>query len=69
MRATPEGEGASRAEVIEAASESGFASRQYKKVYDDYTAAAEDVMDKEKVPKGYRHYIKRYFQLIQPRGE
>ena len=27
----------------------------------------EEVMSKEKVPPGYRFYIKRYFQLIKPR--
>ena len=41
--------------------------RSYKRVYGDYTAVVEEVMSKEKVPPGYRFYIKRYFQLIKPR--
>jgi len=36
-------------------------------VYSDYTSVVEEVMSKEKVPPGYRFYVKRYFQLIKPR--
>ena len=41
--------------------------RAYKRVYGDYTSVVEEVMSKEKVPPGYRFYVKRYFQLIKPR--
>ena len=61
-----EGKGPSRSEIIRAASEEGFATTEYKDVYGDYESVVEEVMEKEKVPAGYRYYIKRYFQLIQP---
>lgn len=63
------GKGPSRSEIIKGASEEGFANRRYKEVYGDYSSVVEEVMEKEKVPKGYRFYIKRYFQLIKPREQ
>lgn len=60
------GEGKSRSEIIKAASEEGFATTEYKDVYVDYESVVEEVMEKEKIPAGYRFYIKRYFQLIRP---
>lgn len=60
------GDGPSRSEVIKSASEEGFATTEYKDVYVDYESVVEEVMEKENVPKGYRFYIKRYFQLIRP---
>jgi hypothetical protein len=62
-------QGQSRSEIIKSASEKGFATRQYKDVYGDYSSVVEEVMEKENVPKGYRYYVKRYFQLIKPRGQ
>lgn len=59
--------GKSKSQIIKAASEEGFATTEYKDVYVDYTSVAEEVMDREKVPAGYRYYIKRYFELIKPR--
>ena len=61
------GAGPSRSQTILGSAEKGFASTSYKRVYGDYTAVVEEVMSKEKVPPGYRFYIKRYFQLIKPR--
>ncbi|WP_146618267.1 hypothetical protein [Lujinxingia litoralis] len=58
--------GKSRSEVIRGASEEGFASTEYQEVYADYESIAEEVMEREDVPEGYRHFIKRYFQLIRP---
>ena len=60
-------DGASKSEIIKAASEKGFATTDYKDVYVDYESVVEEVMDREEVPAGYRYYIKRYFQLIKPR--
>ncbi len=60
------GKGPSRSEIIRAASEGGFATTEYKEVYADYESVVEEVMEKEKIPSGYRYYIERYFQLIQP---
>ncbi|MDB4970629.1 MAG: Endoglucanase, partial [Myxococcales bacterium] len=62
-----EGAGPSRSQTILGSAEKGFASTTYKKVYGDYSAVVEEVMSKEKVPPGYRFYVKRYFQLIKPR--
>ena len=61
--------GQSKSEIIKGASEEGFASRNYKEVYGDYSSVVEEVMEEEKVPKGYRYYVKRYFQLIKPREQ
>ena len=61
------GAGPSRSQTILGASDKGFSSRDYHKVYDDYSAAVEEVMSQEGVPPGYRYYVKRYFQLIRPR--
>ena len=61
--------GESKSEVIKGASEEGFASRKYKDVYGDYSEVVEEVMEKDNVPKGYRYYVKRYFQLIKPREQ
>ena len=60
------GKGPSRSEIIKSASEEGFATTEYKDVYVDYSSVVEEVMEKEKIPAGYRYYVKRYFQLIQP---
>jgi hypothetical protein len=62
-----EGAGPSRSETILGSAEKGFSSRAYKRVYGDYSSVVEEVMSKEKVPPGYRFYVKRYFQLIKPR--
>ncbi|PIW01709.1 MAG: hypothetical protein COW42_04050 [Deltaproteobacteria bacterium CG17_big_fil_post_rev_8_21_14_2_50_63_7] len=60
------GTGPSRAETIKKASQKGFANRNYKEVYDDYEKAVEDVLEQEKVPPGYRHYVRLYFDSIRP---
>ncbi len=63
------GKGATKSEIIKAASEEGFANRAYKDVFDDYESVVEEVMEKEKIPPGYRYYIKQYFKIIQPKDE
>jgi hypothetical protein len=62
-----QGSGPSRSATILGASERGFATTAYRRVYGDYNAITEEVMSKERVPPGYRYYVKRYFQLIKPR--
>jgi hypothetical protein len=62
-----EGAGPSKSETILGSAEKGFATRNYRRVYSDYNSVVEEVMSKERVPPGYRYYIKRYFQLIRPR--
>ncbi len=61
------GDGPSNSEVILAAAERGFKGGGYKKVFTQYKTVAEEQINKEKVPDGYRFYVHRYFQLIRPR--
>ncbi len=61
------GQGGSRSEVIQAAAERGFATHRYEQVYRDYHTVAEEALDKDEIPGGYRFYVRRYFQLIRPR--
>jgi len=62
------GKGATRAQVIETASQEGFARESYKRVYTDYRSFAQSAMDSETMPSDQRLQIRRYFQMIQPRG-
>ncbi len=62
-------QGGTRSQVILGASERGFASKGYKKVYTEYHQVAEESAAKDEIPGGYRFYVKRYFQLIRPRDE
>lgn len=61
------GEGTASSESIYGAAEKGFSSPDYKRIYTDYKTVAEDVIERESVPAGYRSYVRRYFQLIRPR--
>ncbi|HXK20283.1 MAG TPA: hypothetical protein VNG33_20880 [Polyangiaceae bacterium] len=61
------GQGAASAEVIYGAAERGFVGRGYQKVFTDYQTVAEQVMQQDEIPPGYRFYVRRYFQLIRPR--
>ena len=55
------GEGSASSEVIYGAAERGFVGKGYKKVYTDYRAVAEQVIDQDEIPPGYRFYVQRYF--------
>ena len=61
------GQGQSRSQVIEGAAERGFSNRGYTKVYREYHTVAEEALNKDEIPGGYRFYVRRYFQLIRPR--
>lgn len=61
------GEGPSRSEVIMSSAQRGFANRSYQDVYTDYSGHAEEVLERDDIPQGYRFYVRRYFQLIRPR--
>lgn len=61
------GRGATRSEVIHEAGQRGFVSRGYERVHADYERHAEAVLERDRVPGGYRFYVRRYFQLIRPR--
>ena len=60
-------QGPTRSEVILSASDRGFAQRGYRDVYTDYSGHAEEVLETDEIPPGYRFYVRRYFQLIRPR--
>jgi hypothetical protein len=60
------GAGPSNVEVIERVAQEGLVGSQYKKVYKEATREAEDSLEREKVPVGYKRFTKRYFDLIQP---
>jgi hypothetical protein len=55
--------------VILGAAEKGFASRQYQRVYREYHTVAEEALNQDEIPGGYRFYVRRYFQLIRPRDD
>ncbi len=61
------GEGAASAEVIHGAAERGFVGKAYKDIYVDYETVAEQSLEHDTIPPGYRFYVRRYFQLIRPR--
>lgn len=63
------GNGPTRSQVILGAADRGFASRGYKQVYTEYHTVAEESLNKDEIPGGYRFYVRRYFQLIRPREE
>ncbi|MGF1467468.1 MAG: hypothetical protein ACFCGT_15190 [Sandaracinaceae bacterium] len=63
------GEGPSRSEVIRSSAQRGFARSGYRRVYTDYRDHAEEVLERDEVPPGYRFYVRRYFQLIRPREQ
>ncbi len=59
--------GPTNSEVIYGAAERGFKGSGYKKVFTDYHTRAEEQINKDQIPDGYRFYVHRYFQLIRPR--
>jgi hypothetical protein len=61
------GEGPASSEVIRGAAQRGFTAKGYKDVYTQYREVAEEVIEKDQIPPGYRFYVQRYFQLIRPR--
>ena len=61
------GQGQSRSQVILGAAERGFANRGYTQVYREYHTVAEEALNKDEIPGGFRFYVRRYFQLIRPR--
>ena len=61
------GEGSASAEVIYGAAQRGFVGKGYKDIFTEYQSVAEQVIEKDDIPPGYRFYVRRYFQLIRPR--
>lgn len=66
-QAVDSGKGPSNSEVILSAAEKGFRGAPYKKVFTKYSTHAEEQINKDTIPDGYRFYVNRYFQLIRPR--
>jgi hypothetical protein len=60
------GKGPSTRETILSAAQKGFASQGYRDVYARYKTIVEEVINAEKVPSGYKYYVKKYFQKIKP---
>lgn len=69
QEAIDSGEGLTRAETVEGAGEGGFARSEYREVFVEYGEVADEVIDREEIPSGYRYYVERYFELITPRSE
>lgn len=63
------GAGPSASETIASAAERGFTASSYQKLYHEYQTVAEEIMDKDRVPSGRQTHVRRYFDLIRPRGE
>jgi hypothetical protein len=61
------GQGTASAEVISGAAERGFVGKGYRDVYVQYESVAEQALEHDQIPPGYRFYVRRYFQLIRPR--
>jgi hypothetical protein len=61
------GEGTASSQVILGAAERGFVGRGYREVFTQYQTVAEEEMQADEIPPGYRFYVQRYFQLIRPR--
>ncbi len=61
------GQGTASAEVIYGAASRGFQGKGYKDVFVQYDTVAEQEIEKDEIPPGYRFYVRRYFQLIRPR--
>jgi hypothetical protein len=62
-----QGAGPSTSETILSSAQRGFSSRPYRDVYTSYEGHAEEVLERDEIPPGYRFYVRRYFQLIRPR--
>jgi hypothetical protein len=61
------GQGQASAEVIYGAAERGFVGKGYRDVFVQYENVAEESLEHDTIPPGYRFYVRRYFQLIRPR--
>lgn len=61
-----QGRGPSRREAILTSAKKGFAQTSYRQVYADYRKIVEEVLQNERVPQGYKFYVKRYFLRIKP---
>lgn len=61
-------EGVTHSQAIERAASEGFSSSAYARVYREYESVVQERIDKENIPVGAKSYVKKYFDLIRPRG-
>ena len=59
--------GIERTQTVFDAARRGFSGVGYKKVYQNYRGVYEEKMARQKIPKGYEAYVRRYMELIRPR--
>jgi len=60
------GDGPVESQVEIAAGQTSPAQRGAREVHAEYTAVAEQALDRESVPLSHRYHVKRYFQAIRP---
>ena len=61
-----QGDGASEREIVTTPEARQLASRSYKQQYRQYRKQAEEVLDSEPLPLGYRETVRNYFEQIRP---
>ncbi|MBN1947510.1 MAG: hypothetical protein JW797_17700 [Bradymonadales bacterium] len=54
-------------DVFYMAARDGFATRAYREVYVQYQRAAETALEAEEIPLGFQSFVRRYFELVEPR--
>jgi len=52
--------------IIRSAPEKQAARAPYYQVYQDYEAAAEEALTREDIPRGYKTYVREYFDALRP---
>jgi hypothetical protein len=61
------GRGVSKAEILQDASQNGFATEPYRNMYKQYRDFAQSAIDSDAFPAAQRRLVKRYLQMIQGR--
>jgi hypothetical protein len=59
-------EGKTYTTIIRSAPEKQEATAPYYEVYEDYEAAAEEALTREDIPRGYKTYVRDYFDSLRP---
>ncbi|MCB9738090.1 MAG: hypothetical protein H6747_02405 [Deltaproteobacteria bacterium] len=63
-----QGDGPSTKQVFVDAARKGFAKTGWRDVYAEYSEVAEEMLEKESLPPGRKAMVRRYYELIRPRG-
>jgi hypothetical protein len=61
------GKGVSKAEILKDASQRGFATEPYRRMYKEYRDFAQSAIDSDAMNAAQRRLVKRYYQMIQGR--